>query len=233
MTILEVGERVWRYPPATKAATHTSSRKGSHWAVSSKRHPRLYLVFAFIAIDVAIFWFGLSMSGLTVSGSAANAPRALPLGNGAVLGSATSGPRSVPPADLALAPLVGTPVAATAAGRPVVAGSPALAASSPGATASTGGVSATPPGPTSPLSPPKTGQSPPPPTASPPRSSTGPAAPLPVLPALLPAVGQAATTTVNGLVDVLAPVVQGVDTTVGNTVNSLLKPAKLPLLGGK
>jgi hypothetical protein len=226
MTILEVGERVWRYTPTTKSASRWIDRKGHHWADSSKRYSRIYLIVAFIAVDVAIFWFGLSMSGLTVNDSATTAPRALPLSNGAVLGSTTSSPRPVLAADLALAPLVGASpaAAAPASSHPVVTGSPVVAQSSPGGSPSAGGGSATTTPATSALSPPKTGQPAPAPAPAP-----GPALPLPGLPSLLPAVGQTATHTVTGLVDVLAPVVQGVDT----TLNTLRKPAKLPLLGGK
>jgi hypothetical protein len=206
MTILEVGGRVWRAAPARQ----TAQAEERSPAVLLVRRPRIHLIAAFLVADLAIFWFGLSMSGLTLSGSAGNGPRSLPATpSGAVVGS--SGGSSRDPATGSLRSLSGAVVDINSG---IIAAPAAAQLTQPAAAAA----STTPTG--SNPSKPAPGQA-----TNPPQSP--PKAPAPGLPGLLPAVDQAANHVVTGLIDILAPVVQTTQTTVTN----LLPPLKLSLRG--
>jgi hypothetical protein len=210
MTVLEVGGRTWRAAPACQTS-QVGERSRDALLV---RRPRIYLIAAFLVADLAIFWFGLSMSGLTLSGSAGNGPRSLPAtASGAVVRG--SGGSSADPATDSLRSLSGAVVEVNP-GTPSVAG-PAAQAAQPSA----GSAAAAPSAPTA--SKPVPGHGP---ATNPPLSP--PKAPAPGLPGLLPAVDQAANRAVTGLIDILAPVVQ----TTQTTVTKLLPPIKLPSLIG-
>lgn len=211
MTFLEVGERLWRVAPLSASRTRQRTKM---------RHSRIYLILAFLVVDVAIFWFGLSLSGFTIDGAPASTPRPSPSSNGTVLSAANasaSGSRQLRPVSLPDGALPPSPSsgATRAAGQPQSAQSATAAA--PG---SSGGPAGSTSGPT-------TGRPTTPPLSPPP---AGPPATTPGLPSVLQPVTQTVTATVNDLVNLLAPVVQGGDTTLNNVLKPVLSlpPVTLP-----
>src|SRR2546427_1584361 len=83
MTILEVGERLWGVAPPRDPVAEVVSRQTGH--TPRHRSTRISLIVAFLAVDAAIFWFGLTMSGMTLGGAKVNSPQLSPAGNGIVL----------------------------------------------------------------------------------------------------------------------------------------------------